>query len=602
MKKTLVLATTLAGLCGNAWPQSCPTPIDPPPCLNLALGEVALLDVHPGTGFCVAPQADLSEYTMVPVNVSATSDIDPAFMATDVVPVTGPPAPRPDQLLPQIGVLEDVAPTGEFVAVEPGPELPELALAGRQERLIRNRRPGETLAVGDRFTVQVALGCNGTPDLRIAEVMAEGTLGPDHMRLIVAREVIEDPPGTFTPYPSVGFAAIDYATFVNGWEQDPPGTTGGAVSFLRSDVRDVLIAHYGDTTDVDNNNSVIVFVTAAMNQISPPASSVVVPARFLARDLLDPASCPLSNGREIIYAMAADPTGQVNSNVRTISFVSSTMIRSIAMQMVRMINAGRRMYVTSAPLEENWLDGALAWTVGELLFYRASMGLAPKNNISLSMLTTGPNAPQRVSAFNTFVNTSFGTLRSWLQQGSSSAAAFRFGPLQPNPPIPPPALPLATTDELTSIYHGVTSVFLRYAFDRADLGDATMLQLLLDSGLTGKANLDAVIGADASDWLRDFIVANYADDAIPSVEMAPPYRNPSWNYRSVFGGLGVGFPLAPNALNNGVGFMSTYGQLGGTRWLRFGIAADAPAPATINSTPGAAATLTPMRVAIVRTK
>lgn len=602
MKTRFCIALAMIGGAGTAWPQTCPTPISPPPCLNLALGQVALLDVHPGTDFCIASQAADSEYTMMPLNYSPVSDVNPTFTANNVIAVVGPPAPLQEPMPPQLGVLEANSETDVASDAVAAPEpLPEFALPGRQERLIRAGRPNQALTIGDRFQVQVALGCNGTANMRLAEVAAEGTLGAHNLRLIIAHEVIESPPGVFTRYPVGGFTSADYAAFLSAWEQDPPGSTGAspAPTFLRGDAHDVLLANYGDVSDVDNNDSVIVFVTSWMNQISPPASSLVVNARFLARDLLDPSSCPLSNGREIIYALAPDPTGQVNSNVRTVSSVASNMLRSIAMQMVRMINAGKRLYVTSAPLEEPWLDGALAWTVGDLLFHRASMGLPPGGNIALSSLTTGPNASQRVAAFNTFINPSFGMYRNWLQQSSSNAAAFRFSPLQPNPLItgvPPLALP----EEMASIYHGMTSVFLRYALDRANLGDAVMLQLLLDSGLTGKANLDAVIGADSRDWVRDFVVASYADDAIPATVMPAPYQNPSWNYRSVFGGLG-GFPLGANALSNGVGFASAYDVLGGARWLRFGIPASGPS-AAITSAAGGTATMTPMRVAVVRTK
>jgi hypothetical protein len=73
------------------------------------------------------------------------------------------------------------------------------------------------------------------------------------------------------------------------------------------------------------------------------------------------------------------------------------------------------------------------------------VGLAPRGNIVVTQLTTGPNATRRVAAFNTYANPNFGRWRGWLQRPDTSG-------------------PVKNVDALAS--RGATWSFLRYAADR----------------------------------------------------------------------------------------------------------------------------------------
>jgi hypothetical protein len=185
------------------------------------------------------------------------------------------------------------------------------------------------------------------------------------------------------------------------------------------------------------------------------------------------------------------------------------------------------------------------------MFYRAS-GLSPRSNINLAAITSGATAARRVAAFNTYANQNFGRLRPWLQR-PDTAGAFK------------------TNDGLAT--RGAVWGFLRYAADRRNSDDAALWQALVNSKISGIANLQAVLGAgNANPWQRDFTAAMYADDFVPGLNAK--HTISSWNFRSVYGGLG-GFPLLTRPLTNGTPLTLSYSRGGGTAYTRFGIAANA---------------------------
>jgi hypothetical protein len=143
---------------------------------------------------------------------------------------------------------------------------------------------------------------------------------------------------------------------------------------------------------------------------------------------------------------------------------------------------------------------------------------------------------------------------------------------------------------------GTSWSFLRYASDRKAIGDNSFISQLVNSSTTGLANLTGVIGAPATDWIRDYIIASYADDNAFTV--ASQYKTPSWNFRSVFGGLGS-FPLLARPLTPDVGLTLSYAA-GGTAFTRLGVAANTFATVTLKS--GINDPSAPVYWSIIRTK
>lgn len=89
----------------------------------------------------------------------------------------------------------------------------------------------------------------------------------------------------------------------------------------------------------------------------------------------------------------------------------------------------------------------------------------------------------------------------------------------------------------------------------------------------------------------------YADDN--SFTVAAAYKTPSWNYRSVYGGLG-GFPLGTRPPSNATPLTLSYSRGGGTAYVRFGTAAGAFGSITALS--GGSIPSSPFGLIVVRTK
>ncbi|HEX6038074.1 Ig-like domain-containing protein [Longimicrobium sp.] len=537
-------------------------------CPNLDVGEVYTATMPAASSLCfTGGAAGQAEYTYMPVNLSNSAALSLTLTGSGITAVSGPPSPN---LLPAgNGPRLDASLAGleandafhtqmlardRDLAMEVGRKSgaritrPRTrGTAGGPSRVITPNLP----TVGDLWNLNTAQGCSGTVDNRVGRVVSIGT------NIILVADT-SNPAGGFNTaqWDSI---RMEFDTLVYGVNTD----------------------NFGAPTDLDTNGRVVAFYTRAVNELSPPASSVVTLGYVTARDLFSSAanSCPRSNEGEIFYMLVPDPTGAVNSNVRTVSYVRGNTVGTLAHEFQHLINASRRIYLNgtwSEDLEEVWLNEGLSHIAEELMFYRTSVGLAPRGNILLASLTTGPSASRRVAAFNTYANSNFGRLRSWLQR-PDTAGAFK------------------NNDALA--VRGAIWAFLRYSADRLNATDATLWYNLVNTQTTGQANLQAAMGVDPQVWLRDFTSAMYADDAVTGIGAAQQVT--SWSFRSVFGGLG-GFPLGTRTLSNGTGLTLAYSRGGGSAYARFGVPMGGFASVTALS--GGVAPTSPYSMIVIRTK
>jgi hypothetical protein len=276
--------------------------------------------------------------------------------------------------------------------------------------------------------------------------------------------------------------------------------------------------------------------------------------------------------------LVPDPTGVVNSNVRTVSQVRGLTVGTMGHELQHLINASRRVYINSAPgFEDVWLNEGLSHIAEELMFYRTSVGLAPRGNIVVTQLTTGPNATRRVAAFNTYANPNYGRLRGFLQR-SDTAGAFK------------------SNDGLAT--RGAIWAFLRYASDRLGGTESSTWFNLVNSTTSGTANLQNVFSVQPNEWLRDWVAAMYADDAVAGI--SAEHQNASWDYRSIYIALNGTYQLVPRPLTNGVGLTLSYSRGGGTAYARFGVPTSGFASLTALS--GGVPPVSPYSLIVMRTK
>ncbi|KRB78106.1 hypothetical protein ASE01_08080 [Nocardioides sp. Root190] len=350
--------------------------------------------------------------------------------------------------------------------------------------------------------------------------------------------------------PVGGFSTVDYDDLVE------------TLDLAVASVTDAL----GDTSDIDQNDRVVVVVTAEINKLAPPATTATDMVLSRPRDLLDQVECPTSNVGEVFYAMAPDPTGAVNSNIRTLSFVKTAIPRDLTHELGHQIVDAARLDA-GTPLDSTWLGEAIADIALDAVFYANAVGLTPLQDITLSDLTTGPNASRRVAAFNTYINANYTRYRPWLQAPTRN-------------PV------FAATPSPAS--RGGAWAFLNYAADRIAGGSlparTAFLKSLVTGSTTGTPALASALGASPTTWLEQFAVSAYTDDQTDAAALGTtgPYAILSWNFRSVFSGLG-GYPLAVAALDAGGSMTSTYAPTGGSRHIRFVVAAGSTATITVTS-------------------
>ncbi len=526
-------------------------------CAKLQVGEVFTAEGPLADSLCLGGQDVDTEYTYIPVNPSLTSGLSFSTFATGTQGVTGPPTPF---RAPSAGA------EGLTFAGLSSPST-HLASLEADRRIVQSNRPAANLsttrpssgpsrvivpgvpAVGDIWALNVAAGCTGTPDIRGARVRSVGT----HVILV-----------SDTLNPAGGFTQAQY----------------DSISLeLDSIAVPTITSNFGNPTDLDGNSRIVVFFTAAVNALSPPGAAAVS-GRFEARDLFlsgGPDGCSRSNEGEIIYMLVPDPTGAVNSNVRTLSSVRGTTVRAFGHELQHLINASRRIHVLGTSLEEPWLDEGLSYIAEELMFYRTSFGLAPGQNIVVSDLTSGPFASRRVAAYNTYAARNMAGTRPWLQR-SDTTGAFR--------------------TNSTAATHGALWAFLRYSADRALPGpeQGAFWSSLINTS-TGMDNLASVIGDDPMNWYRDLVTAMYADDAVPT---ASEYTMPSWNFRAFHNLLYGSYSLTARPIDPNQTYTIFYASGGGTAFIRFGVAAGAFG--RVSATSGGAPPVAPYLLSVIRTR
>lgn len=336
---------------------------------------------------------------------------------------------------------------------------------------------------------------------------------------------------------------------------------------------------FGTPTDIDENNRVIIFFTRAVNELTTTGSNSYVAGFFFNRDLFrktGSSACASSNVAEMFYMMAPDPSGTINGNVRTKAFIQGTTVGVLAHEFQHLINDSRRLYVNNAPIwEETWLNEGLSHIAEELVFYRAA-GLAPGANIGGAQLSDS-----RVrSAFQRYNLENVERLTEYLQE--------------------PHRASLLEGDELAT--RGAIWAFLRYAADRIPGSDASVWKALVDTKTAGLQNLAHAVGSNPRDWMRDWAVSVYADDALPNVEGS--YLQPSWNFRSLYpslhlaGGIPSAYPLGTIPLRNSSQRVNLRG--GGAAYVRLGIGAGGQA--AIRTAVGGLPAPSRLKIAVVRTK
>jgi hypothetical protein len=118
---------------------------------------------------------------------------------------------------------------------------------------------------------------------------------------------------------------------------------------------------FGNESDIDGNNRVIVLLTPTVNALNTEETieDGILTGFFFAIDLVDiPIGNPFGNDGEIFYTLAPDPDREFGAATVPIDGLRESLHAILAHEFEHMINAAAR--IENLSLEEVWLDEGLA--------------------------------------------------------------------------------------------------------------------------------------------------------------------------------------------------------------------------------------------------
>jgi len=456
------------------------------------------------------------EFALVPFNADTVfAHIAPiSFTSEGVAAVTTPLANRTFASAPSFSLTPD-ADAAALVGSSSGFEL---RLRNSERRVLTPLIPAARSWYRNRYNSQSGAGLRPS----FSTVAAAPTVGDlvtlntkTGVTLSDACQVPDNRTGRVVAISNHAIVIADTANPTGGYTDAEYLTVGQQFD----DVYAMDVAAFGDPTDIDTNGKIVMFFTRAVNEMTPKGSGSVVGGFFYGRDLfpkqdspvLGPGSgCATSNVSEMFYLAVPDPNALVNGNTTfTKAFISHLTLSTTAHEFQHLINASRRLYIntTATDFEVVWLNEGLSHIAEELLFYRQSNGLTPRQDVdSLDFKGNQTN----VDSYNYNQQSNFGRYLLYLAKPSANS-------------------PYAPNDSLET--RGATWSFLRYAADHRGANDGDTWFKLVNSSKTGLPNLQDVFGAGLMSIFRDWSVAVIADD-LPGV--ADQWQQPSWNSRSVF--------------------------------------------------------------------
>lgn len=450
------------------------------PGLSLTVGEARTFVGEEALNVCLTAGASNEDFLVLPFNSSLAAG---ARLDTRVIS-TAPTLPSTD-LIP-------ARTTGLPASLRPGPRRDDLF---HEIHLARSRaefEPALRMSLGTPpVSERAAPSMGAVLDLNAGSLASSGCEDPDYRtgRVVAISQravIVAD-----TMNPAGGFSSEQYATI------------GETFDDL---IWSINTANFGQPTDIDENERVIIFYTRAVNELTPSGADSYVGGFFYNRDLFPTSgtnACAGSNEAEMFYMLVPDPQGEVNGNARSRDFVMDRTFSVLAHEFQHLINDSRRLYVNESLVwEDSWLNEGLSHIAEELAYYAAS-GLQPRSNAGTSAVA-GDAGPH-------FFRYNIDNLERYVRYLREPEKHSLMG----------------NVDQLAT--RGAAWVFLRYVADREPGDDQAMWTRLVNSNRNGLENLEDVLGVDPRQWMHDWQVSVYTDDA--GFPVNDIYTQPSWNFR-----------------------------------------------------------------------
>lgn len=260
-----------------------------------------------------------------------------------------------------------------------------------------------------------------------------------------------------------------------------------------------MVDIFGQPSDIDGNQRIIILFTPRVNALTPRNSSSFITGFFYGCDLVSRSRCSGTNEGEIFYALVPDPSGRWGDARSRVS-VRAAVPPVLAHEFQHMIHYARRGFSSDAL----WLSEGLAHMAEDLM---ASV----LESRGQSGLAAGFRAGNQARA------------REFLARTSSTGML---------------------DDELpgTIGQRGAAWLFVKYA--RLHFGGDDLLRRLTASTRSSVANVVQETGQDWSRMTRDFGVALWASDSPDMAgSLETRYTFPGFSLRGAVSPIPGTFPL-----------------------------------------------------------
>lgn len=297
--------------------------------------------------------------------------------------------------------------------------------------------------------------------------------------------------------PSGGFSDSDYSSFSDALDEDIWATQ---------------LRYFGQPSDADGNDYIVVVVTKELNRTSPGTLGFVHLLNLFPR-----SSCQASNEGEFFYAAAPDPNG-VYGNVYPTDDARLDMPATMGHELTHVIQQTRR-YLTGKTLMDSWLSEGQATFAEEVVAHELSGREAGQNyGATVAFEGTGPDGyPWYRRGFHDLL-----AYYGWVDQSTQiQDAPDQCGWWRRDP----------SPCDGRSLWYGVSWNFLRWVSDQLGPsysgGIEALHQDLIDADADAWTTVETVTGESIRFLMGAWGASLYVDDRVTGA--APLLRQPSWD-------------------------------------------------------------------------
>jgi hypothetical protein len=323
-------------------------------------------------------------------------------------------------------------------------------------------------------------------------------------------------------------------------QQAPSGVSGLSDSVITKlgtwfdrDLYTIAVNTFGAESDIDANDRVIVLMTPVVNGLTPRTDcDVVISGFFFGLDLQDQ---PNSNRAEVFYSLVPDPQGQF-SCPRSVAIVEGSTPPTFIHEFQHMISFNQHTIVRPGGLdEETWLNEGLSHIAEEVAarFYDDKYDPPPGQGRLFS------------DTANIFITNDLANAYQFLESTPTTSLTL-----------------FESTGTLEE--RGAAWLFLRWL---ADQKDSTIFGRLVQTNLTGVANIENVAAESFPVLFGDWAIALWTDSIPGHPRTSVPVRNryKSRNLRQIYARLNSiapqvfprVYPLVPRPLGAGASLESS---------------------------------------------